>query len=128
MGLDVESSGAGWASLGCGYLLKVGAGLDWPIIEHVSYEVKGVVSLLYVNGIRGLVSRGVSGGQGDRPVAPGGIGAGRRETLLMGRLGKPGATPRSYFESLPPRRICDSTSGPGDRGLRSPPWGTRGRL
>ncbi len=21
--------------------------------------------------------------------------------------------PRSYFESLPPRRICDSTSGPG---------------
>ena len=65
------------------------------------------MSLLYVNGIRGLVSRGVSGGQGDRPVAPGGIGAGARGGYTDGLFGQTLFHPRSYFESLPPRRICD---------------------
>ena len=55
MGLDVESSGAGWVSLVFGSSLRwlrvvVGSRPGYNI-EHMYFYVKGVMSLLYVNGI-----------------------------------------------------------------------------
>ena len=41
-----------------------------------------------VGRIKGFVSQGVGGEQGDRPVAPTEIGPGHGEPTLMGRFGK----------------------------------------
>ena len=52
MGLDVESSGAGWASLVFGTSLRWVSGLDWPHNRTNVLSSQGGDVTLYVNGIK----------------------------------------------------------------------------